>query len=353
MKIDLLVDGGKAFSCLLKRIRQARHSIYINMFIWRDDVIGNKMAKELLRAAERGVDIKISKDMLGYVFEKAEERRNSFFHKSFSWRLWPKHKLIEWFYPNIGRGSTRQHPSQLAEAMVAHPNISIEVRIKGDHSKFYIFDERYVILGGMNIEDRTIKGDVNGMIWNDYMVQIEGGVDNFKARLEGKPSHGPIEFIMNRKRFEIKPIILDLIAKAKKKIFIEMAYIGDKQVTQELIAAARRGIDIRFYMSYRTNVQPDFNLKVLKHIKDNVPVRVFLSRNMLHTKLILIDDAVTIGSTNINRQGLEKLSELNILTRDKGFCRMIERKLSARQKLCDEVDDIRYNKIRAFLESLI
>jgi len=350
-KLKLLEDGGEAFSAILGRIRKARKSIYINMFIWRDDMIGNLVAKELLKAAKRGVKIKISKDILGSVFEKSEETKKSFFHKEFSWRMWYKHKLIEWFYPKIGKGTSKQQPSRLSEALLDNPNISVELKIKGDHSKFFIFDDRYIITGGMNIEDRTIKGDINGVFWNDYMVQIEGDVKNFKEHLRGRKEN-PL-FIMNRARFEIKPILIDMLKKAKKRVYIEMAYIGDKDITHAIIQAANRGVDVQINMSYRTNVQPDLNQKVLSFIKDKAPVRIFLSKNMLHTKMMIIDDTVTLGSANVNRQGLKKLSELNILTSNKRFYNKILKNFSARHSICDEITEIRYNDIRAYLESLI
>ena len=81
--IRLQVDGEQSFRKIISRIRAAKKSIYINIFIWRDDKIGNIIANELLDAANRGVKIEISKDRLGSVFEKAEENGQSFFNKSF------------------------------------------------------------------------------------------------------------------------------------------------------------------------------------------------------------------------------------------------------------------------------
>ena len=62
-------------------MREARESIYINMFIWRDDVIGNTIARELLEAADRGVKVEIVKDRYGILCEYSEEDQSSFFHK--------------------------------------------------------------------------------------------------------------------------------------------------------------------------------------------------------------------------------------------------------------------------------
>ena len=55
----LLVDGKQAFPSIIKEIENASKSIFINMFIWRDDVIGNKIVQACLNAANRGVKITI------------------------------------------------------------------------------------------------------------------------------------------------------------------------------------------------------------------------------------------------------------------------------------------------------
>src|SRR3989339_2251840 len=71
-KVDLLVDGKEAFQRIIENIRTAK-TIYINIFLWRDDKTGNEVARELLKAADRGAKITIVKDAVGGVFEYAEK----------------------------------------------------------------------------------------------------------------------------------------------------------------------------------------------------------------------------------------------------------------------------------------
>jgi phosphatidylserine/phosphatidylglycerophosphate/cardiolipin synthase-like enzyme len=58
--LRLLIDGQESFKRITQQIRQAEKSVHINMFIWRDDKIGNHVGRELLAAADRGVDVSIS-----------------------------------------------------------------------------------------------------------------------------------------------------------------------------------------------------------------------------------------------------------------------------------------------------
>ena len=80
-KISLLIGGKQAFPVILQEIRNCRESIYICMFVWREDLIGKQIARELLLAADRGVKIVIDKDRYGILCECSEENRNSLFHK--------------------------------------------------------------------------------------------------------------------------------------------------------------------------------------------------------------------------------------------------------------------------------
>ena len=81
-KFHLLIGGKKAFKKVFSNIRKAKKSIYINVHVWRDDFIGNKMAKMLLEAADRGVQVTIVKDQLGAIAEFGDSNNQSFFNKN-------------------------------------------------------------------------------------------------------------------------------------------------------------------------------------------------------------------------------------------------------------------------------
>ena len=80
--LSLLVNGETAFPEIIRYIEAAKSSIEINMFIWRDDKIGNRIAEAILSAANRGVKVCLSVDRYGVVLEKSEECKRSFFHKT-------------------------------------------------------------------------------------------------------------------------------------------------------------------------------------------------------------------------------------------------------------------------------
>ena len=155
-KISLLTDGKEAFPEILRCIAAAQRTICVNMFIWRDDEIGNRVAAAILAAAERGVQVELSVDRYGVVLEKAEECKRSFFHKRQSLTEKLKTAVLELLYPMPGAPKcARDEETELYRAIMNHPNIRVEKdKFKADHSKFYIFDDEILILGGINIEDK-------------------------------------------------------------------------------------------------------------------------------------------------------------------------------------------------------
>ena len=371
--IELLVDGHAAFNRIIERIRSASQSIYVNMFIWRDDKIGNIIAQEIIDAADRGIKVNIVKDKLGEVFEKAEENKQSFFHKRFNPNLFLTTAAMDLIYPMDGKAkNSMQKLSFLADRLLCHSNISIEKEdIRGDYSKYYIFDEDILIMGGMNIEDKSIYTDVEGKKYNDYMIEMRGRiyVDKFIRRLyKGEPfdKESSFEYIFNVRRegkdlFYAKNQILELLSSARESIDIIMAYIGDKDITEKIVECSNRGIRITMLLPGKANVQHDFNMKVIKYImeKTDNKLNVYLSKNMVHAKLIWIDgNILTFGSANLNRQAMRKLMELNVLIKnhDETFMESIEN--SIQRNMLDGTKiinswEIKYNPFRALIEQMV
>jgi phosphatidylserine/phosphatidylglycerophosphate/cardiolipin synthase-like enzyme len=165
---DLMSGGEAAFARILQRIDEAERSILVRCFEWRDDATGEMVARALLRAADRGVEINILKDRVGMAYEHLEGSKQSFFHK----RIGLIPRLQTWSLMTVyGRwGSLRQRPSPLADALLNHQMVTVNRHEKRfDHAKLYVFDEETVILGGMGIGDDFRHHNV------DFMVEISGG----------------------------------------------------------------------------------------------------------------------------------------------------------------------------------
>ena len=362
----LLINGKEAFPTIIHRIKNAKREIIISMFIWRDDVIGNEIADALLNAANRGVKINITKDKVGSIFEKEEENKTSFFHREFDFRTFFERKIVAFLYFRYLKERPGATENRKWNDILNHPNIAVDRdQLRYDHSKYYLVDDKYLITGGINIEDKELFHDMKGRSYADYMIEIDGENDilTFKEIVINKKygdSVSPKNFYVNDNKdqiFEIKPKIIELLDQARETIDIEMAYWGDKDIIQKIIERADQGIAVSIITSQEANLQNDYNMKVMRQIlkKTANKVKVYLSEKMVHSKFMCIDQQLLFfGSANFNRPGMEKVAELNVLIENDNHA--IAKWLAAREehlKVCQLTTDYRelkYNRLVSFLE---
>ncbi|HEY4186927.1 MAG TPA: phosphatidylserine/phosphatidylglycerophosphate/cardiolipin synthase family protein [Polyangia bacterium] len=331
--IGLLAGGEIAFDRILRRIDEARGTIHVRCFNWRDDETGGTVAQALLRAAERGVKITILKDRVGMHYEYLEGANQSFFHKRIALRV----RLQTWFLmAAYGRwGSLRQHPSPHADAMLQHPNITVRRDDKRfDHSKLWVFDDEVVILGGMGIGDDSRWANV------DFMVELTGpeAATRLADRYEGRvpfDAQRPFDYLLHS--FSAGPDADDslreqrlrLIAGAQKRLTIEMAYLGDRACALAMVEAVNRGVLVTLLTSARANVLGDLNLRtchnILRRTRNAENLRVFLHPRMVHGKAIVVDgERVDIGSANFTRLSHGGYEEVNLYCQDRAFALSVE-----------------------------
>jgi len=333
---DLMAGGEAAFARILKRIDEAERSILVRCFEWRDDATGQMVAEALLRAADRGVEIKILKDRVGMAYEHLEGTKQSFFHK----RIGLIPRLQTWSLMTVyGRwGSLRQKPSPLADALLNHQMVSVSHHQKRfDHAKLYVFDDEVVILGGMGIGDDFRHHNV------DFMVEISGGgaAARLAERYEGRASFDPsrsFDYLLHSfkankpkkgQRVALAKQRLALIASAQKRLTIEMAYFGDKACTAALIDAVKRGVQVTVLTAARANIIGDLNLwtcsQLLRRTRSPENLRIVLHPRMVHGKAIVGDGAwVDIGSTNFTSPSHGGYEEVDLFCRDAAFAKRVE-----------------------------
>ena len=372
---QLLIDGKNAFPEILRCIQNAKQTLKINMFIWRDDNIGNQLGQAVLDAAERGVQVEISADRYGVVLEKAEEAKKSFFHKEQTLSEKIKIKALELFYPyTCTDKKAKDEYTPLYEKIMAHPNVQVEKDVfKADHSKYYVIDGETLILGGVNIEDKENGADLQGREYQDYMVKIVGKeyVDAFLDKVENGFNADTVGgndyyFGVNTKRvqpylFEMERLYLSIIRNAKQTLNIHMAYFSPlKKFIKEIVAAWKRGVKVCIVIPQSANFQKDSNYKTVKTLlkKTNGEIEVYLTPKMAHTKLIATESVISLGSTNITKKAFKQLSELNLFVENTP-CKFVDTLVNSMsenvvisQKITSH-KQIKYNPLVAFVEGFL
>ncbi len=356
---DLNDTDGAAltFHRVIECIREVSDSIVIHMFVWRNDAIGNQIGREVLDAADRGVKIHIKKDTDAFMYERIEMNRKSFFNKPIppSTRLMYKIRALS--FPNTYVEDDYDYA--LGDQMMSHDNIMIEW-VHHTHSKYYIFDQQVMITGSINIEDRHRR-------YRDYMVEISGEshVDRFNRRNTNAVAYDADrakDFLLNnvidgKKCFEIKQSMLDLLSQAKHSVYIEMAYIGDPNISRKIIEIAKRGVPVTILFSKEANIGNDINYRSLFRICKQADITVYLSEKMIHSKLMLIDDEVVIlGSANISVFSMQKGVELDVMVKDRLFIESVKATIDHRIGESTKVETIaelgHYNRVIASLQQL-
>ena len=368
--MTLLVNGRRAFPEIIRCIEEATSSVEINIFIWRDDRIGNRMAQAVLTAADRGAKVYISVDRYGVVLEKCEECKRSFFHKKQNLTEKIKSRMLELFYPeNTQPGTFRDEYTPLYQRIMSHPNITVSADVfKADHSKYYIIDDRILFLGGVNIEDKENGSDLSGRVYGDYMAKLEGPqyVRGFREKLSAcRDTLEGLFFGLNRKepvrRFEMEELYLDLINGAQEELHITMAYFSPlEHFVEAILAAHRRGVRVTVLIPQRANFQNDSNRRtVCRLLKESLgSIHVYFSPKMLHTKLVMNEKTISFGSTNITKKAFNQLDELNLFVAndDSEFARAMRDSIAADIRAAQPVTDHRevdYNRLMARMEGFM
>lgn len=83
---------------------------------------------------------------------------------------------------------------------------------------------------------------------------------------------------------------MDYAEKNNEPITIEMAYFGDKDVTDKIINVLNAGVKVNIILPANANVQDDLNKREISRILDenlmNNNLTVALFPEMLHAKMI-------------------------------------------------------------------
>lgn len=352
-------DGAEpTFRAVLDHIASARHTIEIHMFVWRNDVIGNQVGQTVLDAAERGVKIRIIKDLGAFMYERIEMNRKSFFNKPVSAKQDLIYRLLRPTFPDTYCEDDRT--DELGWRIIRHPNVTIEW-VNHTHTKYYIFDEEVMLTGSINIEDRH-RG------YYDYMIRIEGreAIGRFRKRqvltVDPDPSL-PLDFVLNVlrggvKRFEIKRRFLGLMDQARSSIHIEMAYIGDPDISARLVEVARRGVEVVMLFSREANIGNDINYRSMHRLFLRAPITVYLTPRMIHSKLMMVDgDTVIMGSANFSVFSMQKAEELDVVIHSQpellaAFRSTLERRMAESERVASADAFAGYNRRVASLQQL-
>ena len=306
--LELLTDGREAFQEIFAAIDAAESSIYIQTFIWKDDNTGRTVADKLKAAAGRGVEVVVRKDMLGTFFELGD--------------------LL----------GGKPSPVFTRTGLKSRKNIRVvtDLFADTDHSKYYMFDRRNVVFGGMNIADEYHEK------WHDYMVLLRGetwaeAFENKVLKSSPWPESSQMVLAVNDAgQTEIRTAMAQIIDKAKDSVTIEHAYFSDDKIIEAVERAAQRGVNVRLILPEKPDTHLFANMATIDRLlalkSDNVPA-IYLYPRMSHAKVIMTDGRIAaIGSANLTPRSMLTSKELTLFVHgapDTAFIRKLREQLES------------------------
>ena len=311
--LEFLIDGEEYFPTLIDSIENADKSVHMRTYIFDNDDFAIQIA-DLLKRRSNEVDVKVMMDDLGSL--AGALATSSTMPASFE----PPASIVEYL----------QDDSQVNVRTVTNPWFS------GDHTKVTIIDRDVAFVGGMNV-GREYRYD-----WHDLMVKVEGAVVEELARdsddawaksgmlgdiaalfrlfadsNSANPVPGyPVRVLYTRAHdSQIYNVQLAALRRAQKYVYIENPYFSDDRILFELIAARRRGVDVRFVIAKRGDMKlmDMSNTQAINKMLAN-GIRVYLYPEMTHVKATVVDDWLMVGSANLDKLSLRVNKEVNIST---------------------------------------
>jgi cardiolipin synthase len=299
--LELIVDGREAVDKIRQELINAQKSVFIQIYIWKDDNIGRRLANNLKSLAKKGVKVTVRKDMLGTFFELSD--------------------MIK------GKPS----PVFASDGVKGHENIDVQTDITADtdHSKYFIVDDKVTAFGGMNVADEY------HLDWHDYMVIIRDSkwTEAFKQKVLNSqqwPQPSPFVITVNdRKASEIRTAFVQMIDNAKERIVIEHAYFSDDKIIEALERAAGRGVHIDLILPEEADTHHYANMITINQLLSFEPrgnIRVFLYPTMSHAKVALVDGVIaSVGSANLTSRSMLRSKEVTLFVHGLPDAPMIKR----------------------------
>jgi cardiolipin synthetase len=348
--VTLLTTGQEKFDDMFKAIRQAKKSIHLEYFNFRNDSIAGLLFHILEQKAKEGVEVRALFDAFG--------------NSSNNRPLKEKHlKTIRDSGVEIYKFDPITFP------WVNHV-------FSRDHRKIVVIDGRIAYTGGMNVADYYIKGTEVVGEWHDMHCRIEGdAVNTLQAiflkmwnKVSKQDIHGEQYYhggnkaeyikglkedickstyhktvgIINREPRTSNAIIrqfyLSAINRAKDSIKIINPYFTlNHQLKKALKKAVRRGVKVEIMLSTKSDIPltPDCGFyNAHKLMKAGCNIWMY-TPGFHHTKIIMVDGQVcTVGSANLNARSLNWDYEENAVILDKCTTQQLDNLFDGEKKDC-------------------
>jgi cardiolipin synthase len=314
----VLTNGEVFYEVELEAIRNARHNINIEAYIFQKGRVASRFIEALIERARAGVTVSLVIDAIG------------------SFATWDSYlKPLR----DAGARVERYHPIR----WYTLPRINNRT-----HRTLIIVDGQVGFIGGAGVGDHWLYGKRNSTRWRDTMCRVTGEVvtdlqstfvENW-VEASGEVLAGPEYFPRCEAAGGTKAMVVDsspsigastrarllfqtLLASARKSIYIMTPYfLPDRSAREEMVRAIKeRGVELKIitpgkhadHLLTRTSSRRLYGqlLKAGAEIYEYQPA-------MMHAKVMIVDDCwIVVGSTNFDNRSFGLNDEVNLAAFDR------------------------------------
>jgi len=295
--VKLLINAELFYPAMLSAVESAKEVIYLEMYLIKSGEITTRFIDAFLAAGRRNVQVYLLFDGFGgHEFSEADRTRLK------------ADNIYLSFY----------NPLSL---------VQLRRNLFRDHRKILIVDHKQAFIGSAGIADDLLPIADQQSGWRETMLEIRGEcirdwVTLFEEawRINShvplprlvfpdidvtRPQTGRVVCAMGRSRQGIKRSLINRIRVAKQRVWISTAYfIPSFKVRRALIRAAKRGVDVRLLLPGEKTDHPSVRQAgrrfYAKLLRAGINIYEYQPR-FLHEKVLLCDEWVSIGSSNIDR----------------------------------------------------
>jgi len=328
---QLYFNPDEYFHGLIDDIDNARHEIVLETYIFDLDKIGHQVLAALSRAIARGIELKLLIDGVG-------SQRNSAFIAD---QLKSANSEVRVFHPLPWDFSVYRKALKAGRwySKVLYLIASMNHR---DHRKLCLIDNQIAWLGSYNItaDHSGPASDSADEYWHDTGLRVTGSVVQSLAANFNQVWHRKAGSIAERsrrymareeitRRRQPKLQLLNVLGHAQQRIWITNAYFNPSiQVLRVLKSKARQGVSVHLIVPQRSDII-FFPLLSRSFYSDllRTKIRVFeFGSRVLHSKTMIIDDQLLVGSTNLNYRSLFHDLELDMLLDDSAIVEQMKQR---------------------------
>jgi cardiolipin synthase A/B len=331
--IEPWVEGKTFFPKIFADIENAKSSVHILMFGWREGEVGQEMAALLKRKREEGVEVRVINDRFGS--RPYTEAREMYTDLAAAGAeivvndelpldkddLFPDKQYTDWRHDELGRA---------------------------DHRKLYVIDGKIAWTGGAGIEDHFANGgfhDVMVRVTGDVVRQAQaaflssfhgygGPLPDDLSHLFPEPAEAgstPIAFtqVIPGGFTAAAQATREQIDGATERLDLMNPYLTDRDMIERILAAARRGVKVRIVVSETSN-NAQASAALEHHYGEllDAGVEIWeLPGTVVHAKVVVADDVVSFGTLNMDAWALYRDAEIAMVARSPEAATLFEERL--------------------------